>query len=90
MPCKPFSADGKIIGITCSRGKARNVCHVCGQPMVALCDATRKDGNPCDLPLCEEHRHRVGVDTDVCDYHNYPKYIEQAIKNREQRVEEEI
>ena len=80
MPCKPFrSADGRIVGIMCTRTVR---CHVCGKPHTALCDATKANGKPCDLPMCDDHKHTVGVDTDVCRYHNYPKYIKQAIENR--------
>ena len=91
MPCKPFiSEDGNIVGIACSRGRSQQVCHVCGKPMETLCDATRKDGRPCDIPMCAEHSHRVAEDTDVCKYHNYPKFIEQAIKNREKSNADEV
>lgn len=55
--------------------------------MTSLCDATKKDGTPCNLPMCDKHRHRVGDDIDVCQYHNHPKYIEQAKKNRAEREE---
>lgn len=85
MPCRPFtSEDGSIVGIACSRRKNTR-CHVCGKPMTALCDATRKDGRPCDNPMCDEHKHTVGPDVDVCEYHNSPKYIESALKNRSER-----
>jgi len=61
-------------------------CHVCGKPMTALCDATRRDGKPCNLPMCEEHRHRVAdvINVDVC---NRPHYIAQAVENRIKREE---
>jgi hypothetical protein len=84
MPCKISSSpDGKITMIACSRGQTK--CHICGKPMVALCDATKRDGTPCNAPMCEEHRHSVGDDTDVCIYHNKPDYIKQAIVNRQKR-----
>ena len=70
--------------IKCYARKSK-VCYICGKPMTSLCDATRKDGRPCDIPMCDEHRNRVGEDlddVDVCDYHNYPKYIKQATENR--------
>lgn len=79
---------GNVIGVKCSR-REQTTCIECGGPMVALCDATKKDGTSCDAPMCEKHRHKVGPDTDVCKYHNYPKYIEQALKNRKERAEME-
>ncbi|MCK9470703.1 MAG: hypothetical protein M0Q88_02990 [Bacilli bacterium] len=72
--------------IKCSR-KPSTRCYVCGKPMTSLCDATRKDGKPCDMPMCDEHRNRIATDLDVCKYHNYPKYIEQARENRIKREE---
>lgn len=83
MPCIPFvSSNGQVVGIMCYRNKSSQKCHVCGKPSIALCDATRKDGKMCNAPMCEEHRHRVAEDTDVCHYHNKPKYIKTAIENR--------
>lgn len=67
-----FSAKGQSKG-----------CHICGKPMVTLCDATREDGKACNLPMCKEHSHHVGEDIDVCNYHNYPTYIKEAIEKRE-------
>lgn len=75
--------------IECYVRKSKS-CHICGKPMTSLCDATRKDGKPCDLPMCDEHRVRVAVDLDVCKYHNYPKYIEQARDNRIMREEAKL
>ncbi len=72
--------------VVCSRD-TKNRCYICGAPSVALCDATKKDGTPCDLPMCEKHRNRVGDDIDICQYHNYPKYIKQAKENRAKREE---
>lgn len=89
MPCKIFKdKNGNTAGFICSRDK-KTVCHVCGKPMTSLCDATKKDGTPCDIPMCDEHRHTVGLDTDVCCYHNYPKYIKQALENRKERAKKE-
>lgn len=92
MPCKPMlNKYGNVIGISCTRkGDKKNICHICGKPMTALCDATRKDGKPCDIPMCDEHRYTVGDDTDVCMYHNSPKYIKQAKENRIKREETKI
>lgn len=67
--------------IICKR-KPKTKCYICGKPMTSLCDATRKDGKPCDMPMCDEHRNRIATDLDVCKYHNYPKFIEQARENR--------
>lgn len=80
MPCIPFfDKEGRMIGISCSRTIN---CYVCGKPHTALCDATRRNGTPCDNPMCDEHKITVGEDTDVCSYHNKPHYIQQAIENR--------
>lgn len=84
MPCE--WKDGIVL--LCSRRSSR-VCHICGSPMVALCDATKKDGAPCNAPLCEKHRYKVGEDVDVCKYHNHPKYIQTALKNRASMEERE-
>lgn len=62
-------------------------CYVCGKPMTSLCDATNDNGKPCDRPMCEEHRNRVGSDLDVCEHHDNPNDIQQAEKNRQQREE---
>lgn len=84
MGCKTYFNDvGRVSMIVCSRDRSR--CHVCGKPATSLCDATKRDGYPCDAPMCEEHRHRVGEDTDVCKYHNRPNFIKQAIENRKER-----
>jgi hypothetical protein len=89
MGCENWKdSEGRLIGVKCSRRKSTR-CLECGEPMVALCDATKKDGTPCDAPMCEKHRYRVGSDTDVCKYHNYPRYIEQALQNRKERAEME-
>lgn len=65
--------------------KATKKCYICGKPYTSLCDATNKNGEPCDLPMCDEHRNRVGLDVDVCDNHN--NYIDkkQAKENRYER-----
>lgn len=79
-----------VVGIACSREK-KNKCYACGRPSTSLCDATRKDGKPCDLPMCDFHRNRVGdklIDVDVCHYHNSAKYKKQAIKNRKKLKED--
>jgi hypothetical protein len=83
MPCE--TRGGMVV---CSR-KPGARCHECGKPVTALCDATKKDGTICDMPMCDEHRHRVGKDVDVCKYHNHPKYIKTAINNRKKLKEVE-
>lgn len=75
------------MGIANRRASGAKFCYVCGKPMTSLCDASKKDGTPCDLPMCDEHRHRVGKDVDVCGYHMHPKYVSQARKNRAEREE---
>jgi hypothetical protein len=71
--------------IRIDRIKRPTRCYVCGKPMTALCDATRKDGKPCNAPMCDEHKNTIGPDMDVCEYHNHPKYTKQAINNRVKR-----
>lgn len=66
-------------------GKATKKCHICGRPYTSLCDATNKDGEPCDLPMCDTHRNRVGLDVDVCDVHDNHIDREQAKRNRHER-----
>lgn len=48
-------ADG--IGFVCGGGV--QPCHSCGQVADYLCDYPIGDGKTCDLPLCEECRHKV-------------------------------
>lgn len=87
MACETVRGiNGMAAAVRCGR-RSRNICHECGRPMTSQCDATRKDGRPCDLPMCDEHRHKVAEDTDVCKYHFHTKYIRQAISKREEREE---
>ena len=65
--------------------KASKKCYICGKPYTSLCDATNENGEPCDIPMCDEHRNRVTIDVDVCNHHNNPKDREQAKKNRLER-----
>ena len=60
-------------------------CYLCEKTYTSLCDATNEAGKPCDLPMCDEHRNRIGLDTDVCNKHNNPQDIELAKKNRLER-----
>ena len=72
--------------------KSYKKCYICGKPHTSLCDATNENGEPCDMPMCNEHRNRAseGLDVDVCDKHNNPKDIEQAKKNRIERERAKI
>ena len=51
------------------------------------CDATKKDGTLCNLPMCDKHANKVEDDTHVCHFHNSRRYIEQAKENRGKRAE---
>ena len=79
MSCKPIYNDGRFIAISCSRTKR---CVHCGESATSYCDAWKKDGTPCDMPICDDCKITVGEDTDVCKYHNYPKYIKGALERR--------
>lgn len=65
--------------------KNEKMCYVCGRRSVSLCDASKENGEPCDMPMCEEHRNKIGVDLDVCEYHSNKKDILQAGENRVKR-----
>ncbi len=79
-------------GIKIRTSKPHKKCYICGKPHTSLCDATNENGEPCDMPMCNEHRNRAseGLDVDVCDKHNNPKDIEQAKKNRIERERAKI
>jgi hypothetical protein len=90
MPCKPLlDKHGRTVGFACSR-RETIPCHVCGKPMTTLCDATDINGKSCDKPMCDAHKHTVWSDTDVCDEHNSPPYIQTAIQNRQERAVKEM
>lgn len=52
-------------------GSGIRPCHVCGAVADYLCDQPIGDGKTCDLPLCNKHRHHVGI-YDYCETH--PRY----------------
>jgi len=64
------------VGIVCS-GRSRSFrCQAsgCKNPATALCDAelgplrgTKQ--RTCSARLCDDHRHRVGPDRDLCPFH---------------------
>jgi hypothetical protein len=51
-----------------------------------LCDAPMGCGETCDRPMCRDHSHNVGKDTDVCQEHYNDYEIEQAKINRLEQV----
>jgi hypothetical protein len=80
MPCTPhYDEAGRCVMISCTRTRR---CVSCVKPATSYCDSYKKDGTPCDLPLCDDCKITVAEDTDVCKYHNYPKYIESALERR--------
>lgn len=72
MPCERYTLPGGGGGFICSRGRGKEKakpCYVCGKPSTRLCDY--RDGfTTCDRPMCDEHTHHHGDDTDYCDEHN--------------------
>lgn len=58
------------------------MCYICGKPATVLCDAPVGYGKTCDKPMCREHSHNIGKDTDVCQEHYNDYEIEQAKENR--------
>jgi hypothetical protein len=97
MPCEPLrDANGRIIGIACSRKKIKDEpqkCYVCGKPAAVLCDApVGKRGleafwDACDRPMCREHAYHIGQDNDVCEFHFNEFSIRKAKENRETLAE---
>lgn len=57
-------------------------CYICGRPATVLCDAPAGYEKTCDKPMCREHSHNIGKDTDVCQDHYNDYEIEQAKENR--------
>jgi|GEM_PF-3457090 len=57
-------------------------CYICGNPAAVLCDAISGVNETCDRPMCREHSHNIGKDTDVCQGHYNDYEIEQAKVNR--------
>lgn len=68
-----YDADGKVIGIACSRGPKKQDCSVCTQRAGSiLCDGPAPAGErrkTCDAPLCRDCAHRVGPNRDLCPTH---------------------
>ena len=70
MGCEPIYTNGNVTGFMCSIGrKERLRCYICGKPATKLCDHREKEGT-CDRPMCKEHTHHIGKDTDLCAEHN--------------------
>jgi len=78
MPCRTmYDANGKPVGIACSRGRRESKpCACCGKPAVSLCDYPLNRVQTCDMPLCRDCRAHVGMDTDLCPKHNTPEAID--------------
>lgn len=72
MPCEKITLTSGGCGFLCSRGRAKEPpkpCYVCGKPSTRLCDY--RDGfTTCDQPMCDEHAHHHGTDTDYCEEHD--------------------
>lgn len=71
MPCMNVKISG-VTGIACYRGgKAQPRCGLPGCNFIAdyLCDgpgSKPRGRKTCDMPLCENHRHNVGPERDLC------------------------
>jgi hypothetical protein len=50
--CAPIEVEGRRVQ--------------CLTPSSVLCDGDAGGGRTCDRPLCTEHAHHVGPDTDYC------------------------
>jgi len=78
MPCNFIHDDNGLRMIICTRGKPKVQYCNCGKKAVAFCDApVNVDGviKDCNKPLCNEHRIKIGNDTDVCEEHNNEESI---------------
>lgn len=73
MPCKPIIADGKVIGIACSRGTRKKKCVECQHfGATRLCDwklKGKKAGQTCDRSLCDKCSSQPAPDKDLCGAH---------------------
>jgi len=58
--------DAKGITFTCGSGIAP--CSVCGDLATALCDYPVGPNKTCDVPLCEKHRIKQGVEWQEIDF----------------------
>lgn len=62
MPCERIGT-----AIVCSRARKPKKCSVCRiYAGTQLCDGTKANGKPCDVPLCTRCAHHVGADQDLC------------------------
>lgn len=75
-------ADGRLVGIVCTRGARRQRCRWCERYGDRLCDYPVA-GKTCDAPMCATHAKRVGRDKDHC-----PKHVELEEKLQAQREAE--
>jgi len=90
MTCTAIKADHGTLFI-CGSYKSLDdlpkvpveLCYICGKPAAVLCDAPAGADNTCDKPMCRDHSHNVGKDTDVCQEHYNDYEIEQAKENRQ-------
>ena len=95
MGCEVIYENGKAVGFACSRGRQpRPKCYICGKSATALCDhsdyglGAQRVLKTCDRPMCNEHRHRVGKDTDYCDEH-YEVYKDDEFRRRKEQKNSE-
>jgi len=71
MGCVVIRPKAGGVMIVCSRGKnSVTPCRQCGDFAVALCDWPVGSGKTCDVPLCDEHRHPIGENLDLCPVHH--------------------
>lgn len=76
MPCIKMDSPG-MVGFICTRSRREiKPCSCCGKPSTCLCDYPLGRGRTCDMPLCNECRAHVGMDTDLCPLHDTPQAIE--------------
>ena len=66
MTCSTIKIDGNPV-ILCGRDRVY-ACHVCQSFAGYLCD-WKVDGGTCDVPMCDEHRHNVDKNRDLCFRH---------------------
>lgn len=73
MPCEVIKTSGGT-AIACSRGQRRQRCSYCSNWAPYLCDFFVGITNrPCDRPICEDHRVKIGVNVDHCKVHGEAK-----------------
>lgn len=66
MTCSSVKVAGHEV-ILCGKQRFHR-CVVCGEISLYACD-WKVDGGTCDAPMCEEHRHNIGKDKDLCWRH---------------------